>query len=232
MSRKTQERVDSLAWFQRYEVVPGVWTNGRSDMAALLRRIVLPESLKGLAVADIGTNDGFLAFECVRRGAGFVAAIDHPQWGFAGHAEGNGWERFELAYQLQERWIADRITALIFDVERDDILTLLDSVGPFDLVLFCGVLYHVRDMLGTLARMRKLLKPGGMMILETHSDLGDVAGAAIRPYPNGWGDDPTTYWGPNRAAVHSLVSMAGFKPIFSWGPEDTRIVCHARLVAR
>jgi tRNA (mo5U34)-methyltransferase len=43
---------------------------------------------------------------------------------------------------------------------------LPDMPASFDTLFCMGILYHTRDPLGMLARLRRLLSPGGELILD------------------------------------------------------------------
>jgi hypothetical protein len=69
-------RVAGLDWWHTIEVAPGVVTPGGWDLRATAERLPWPPSLAGMRCLDIGTMDGFWAFELERRGAGEVVASD------------------------------------------------------------------------------------------------------------------------------------------------------------
>src|SRR5215207_1849057 len=68
-------------WWHTIEVAPGVVTRGGWDLRPTAERIPWPPSLVGLRCLDIGTFDGFWAFELERRGAAEVVAFDLPDLG-------------------------------------------------------------------------------------------------------------------------------------------------------
>jgi tRNA (mo5U34)-methyltransferase len=69
-------RVAELDWWHTIEVAPGVVTSGGWDLRPTAERMPWPSSLAGMRCLDIGTMDGFWAFELERRGAGEVVASD------------------------------------------------------------------------------------------------------------------------------------------------------------
>lgn len=69
-------RVAGLEWWHRIEVAPGVLTPGGWDLRGTASRLPWPPSIAGLRCLDVGTMDGFWAFELERRGAGEVVASD------------------------------------------------------------------------------------------------------------------------------------------------------------
>src|SRR5579884_3015291 len=75
----------SRSWYHTLELAPGVLTEGWFDLRPFVSRYGLPEDMKGLRALDVGTWDGFWAFEMERRGAQVVAldlddehALDWP----------------------------------------------------------------------------------------------------------------------------------------------------------
>jgi tRNA (mo5U34)-methyltransferase len=64
-------------WHHRINLSEEITTPGLQDTQALLSQISLPNSLKDLRVLDLGARDGFFSFECEKRGAREVVAIDY-----------------------------------------------------------------------------------------------------------------------------------------------------------
>jgi tRNA (mo5U34)-methyltransferase len=69
-------RVAELDWWHTIEVAQGVVTPGGWNLRPTAERLPWPPSLAGMRCLDIGTMDGFWAFELERRGAGEVVAGD------------------------------------------------------------------------------------------------------------------------------------------------------------
>ena len=59
-------------WYHRIEIKPGIVTPGINDATVTLAMLDLPDDATGLRVLDVGTRDGFFAFELERRGAEVV----------------------------------------------------------------------------------------------------------------------------------------------------------------
>lgn len=205
-------------WHHRMELAPGVWTPGLQDTEAVLRQVGLPADLTGLRVLDIGARDGFFSFEAERRGAREVVALDYEapdQTGFSIAADLLG---SEVTY------LTDNVYAL--DPARH---------GHFDLVLFLGVIYHLRHPLLALDRIHDVCAPDARVVVETHmldEGLVDPAGnwhrlSAFHPdlelfplvqyFPADLlGNDPTSQWAPNRTALGGWLRGAGFEPVSTW----------------
>ena len=67
------ERSREINWYHSLELAPGQLTDGMYDLRPYVERYGIPERLDGLRVLDVGTFDGFWAFELERRGAEVVA---------------------------------------------------------------------------------------------------------------------------------------------------------------
>lgn len=85
-------------------------------------------------------------------------------------------------------------------------------MGQFDLVLFLGVLYHMRHPLLALERVFSVCRD--LCILENHVDLLQTKRPAAAFYPNReLRNDPTNWWGPNIACVRSMLKAVGFSRV-------------------
>ena len=183
-------------WFHSIELEPGFVTPGRADTRAQVARLHLPD-LTGKSVLDVGAWDGFFSFEAERRGAARVVALDTFSW-----QRGTGKAGFELARRA--------LGSVVEDVEVEVLDIAPETVGgTFDLVLFLGVLYHLRHPFLALERLRSVCNE--LLILETHVDLIGTRRPAAAFYPGTeLEDDWTNWWGPNPAAVNGMLEQAGF----------------------
>ena len=117
-----------------------------------LRLLGIPDDLTGWSVLDIGAWHGYFSFECERRGADRVLAVDRFAWGTF------GMEEFLAA---RER-LGSRVEYQHLDAHDID----ADSVGQFDLVLLLGVFYHLRNPMAALERIARVTKR--LLICESH----------------------------------------------------------------
>ena len=84
-----------------------------------------------------------------------------------------------------------------------------ESVGHFDVVLFLGVLYHMRHPLLAMEKVASVTDE--LVIVETHVDMLHTRRPAMALYPgHDLGFDPTNWWGPNPEAVVAMVRDVGF----------------------
>jgi len=172
----------------------------------------VPEDLNGARALDIGCNAGFYTFELAQRGAE-VLAIDVDEH----YLRQARWARAELGME-------DRVEFRqlgVYDLAR------LDE-EPFDVVLFLGVLYHLRHPLlaldlvaeataGTLV-VQTLTLPGEAR-LGTPADLGIDDRERMRA--PGWpsmafiehelAGDPTNWWAPDAACVEAMLRTSGME---------------------
>jgi|SRR6185503_11832676 len=196
-----QSRVAAIRWYHTIDLGGGIVTRGVDDSPVRLTRVRLPESLRGLTVLDIGAWDGFFSFECERRGASRVVAADHFSW------HGTGWGT-KAGFSLARETLGSRVE----DIDIDVMDLAPDRVGTFDVVLFLGVLYHLRHPLLALERVASVTKD--LLILETVVDMVGFGRPAMAFYPGReLNNDPTNWWGPNAPAVHRMLGSLGFKEV-------------------
>ena len=127
-------------WHQKWEIFRDVFTPGRNPIDHLCQCLGLPENLTGKRVLDIGAWNGCLSFECERRGAAEIIALgpeDPTHTGF---------------YKVKEVLGSERVHYRIGSVYNLD----PDVLGTFDVVLFCGVLYHLRYPLLGIDNLRRV----------------------------------------------------------------------------
>lgn len=139
-------------WFHEIELAPGIVTPGEDSnrlKLPILDDLGLPWDASGLRALDIGCSDGYFSFELERRGAS-VVAIDFVQE----HDSGFATARRVLASQVEYR--------------VDTVYNLApENYGTFDLVLFLGVLYHLRKPIAALDAIRSVINQGGTLFLAT-----------------------------------------------------------------
>jgi tRNA (mo5U34)-methyltransferase len=196
-ARRFAARTDFI-WHQRWELAPGVFTPGVSDIPWLLDLAGVPRDLTGQTVLDIGTTNGAAAFEAERRGAQRVVAVDilDPEWfGFAQTAE------------LLESEVAF-VQASTYE------LTSALGGETFDLVLFLGVLYHLRHPLLALDNVRAATR--GTCILETavcdHELAPDLRDRTLAAYyrTDELGGDASNWFAPTVKAFAAWTGSSGF----------------------
>ena len=227
--KQIRQRIASVAhWYHQIEIRPGITTPGINNSAHTLRRLDLAARYDGLRVLDIGARDGYFSFELERRGAE-VVAVDYMDPAETG---------FPVARELLG-------SSVDFHVENIYDLTP-ERHGTFDLVLFLGLLYHLRDPLLALDRIWDVCNPAAVLMLETQlldnallvgegdfRALADIDPALtdvclMQFYPeDSLNGDHSNYWAPNAACTHGMLRAAGFE-VTSQAVGGQRGIFHAR----
>ncbi len=186
----------------------------------------IPDDLRGKTVLDIGCNAGFYSIEMKRRGAERVLGIDS-----------------DPSYLEQARFAADVLQA---DVEfRQLSVYEVPRLGEkFDIVLFLGVLYHLRHPLLALDIIHECVAKDMLVFQSMQRGSGEVERSKEdyhfwetevfdRPsFPrmyfieHKYAGDPTNWWIPNRACVEAMLRSAGFDIVSH--PEQEVFIRHWR----
>jgi len=202
LAEQQASEMRSIQWFHTIDLGGGLMTPGKDPSGKKLATLDFPADLTGKTVLDIGAWDGFFSFEAERRGASRVLATDQFCWGGGGWGSQAG---FEFARRALHSNVEDRV------IDPMDLSP--KNVGTFDVVLFLGVLYHLRHPLLALERIASVTKE--FLLLETHI-MNRHRHPMIEFYPNDeLAGDPTNWCGPNKAAVEAMLRVVGFKRIES-----------------
>ncbi|MBZ9677601.1 TIGR04290 family methyltransferase [Mesorhizobium sp. ES1-1] len=230
-SAEIQARIDALGpWFHNMELAgvataPDHFLGNYPSVKWRKFADVIPHDLSGKSVLDIGCNAGFYSIEMKRRGAERVLGID-----------------FDEAYLAQARFAAE-----IADCEIEFRQLSVYDVGAlgetFDIVLFMGVLYHLRHPLLALDLIRQhvandllvfqSMQRGSKETLPveenyhfwTHDLFERAAFPKLHFIEHRYADDPTNWWIPNRACTEAMLRSAGFEILQH--PEDEVFFCRA-----
>ena len=202
-------------WWHEIELAPGIVTPGDDSnrmKLPILDSLGLPAQMTGMRALDIGCSDGYFTFEMERRGAS-VVAIDFVPETYTGFAT------------------ARKILGSNAEYRMDNVYNLTpESYGQFDIVLFMGVLYHLRKPLAALDSIRSVLKTGGQlfvgtMMIDEYFQLPDGSVTtldAVNPllktvplwqaYPgDSLNGDFTNCSAPNRRALEVALGEAQFR---------------------
>jgi len=202
------DRAKELDWYHSIELAPGYVTPGMFDLRDQIGQYRLPERLDGLRALDVGTWDGFWAFEMERRGAEVVALdlddereLDWPANRrpdtYPDTPRGAG---FALAKEVFGSRV-ERVNCSIYDALPEDL-------GTFDLV-FCGsVLIHLRDQVLATERIGGLCR-GTFISVESYDPLTNLLPFPASRY-RAHRDAAVVFWEPNLRAWKAMLATAGF----------------------
>jgi tRNA (mo5U34)-methyltransferase len=215
-------------WFHNLDL-DGVMTAPRHSLGDYPRRKfvefahTIPRDLTGKTVLDIGCSAGFYSIEMKRRGAARVVGIDTDE------------------PSLDQARFAARVTGVDLELRRMDVYEVGALREKFDLVLFMGVLDHLRHPLLALDIVHDRVVGETMILQSMLRGSSEVAPVApdqpfaekdifdARPYPKlhfvekKYGGDPTNWWIPNRACVEAMLRSSGFR--IDAHPEREVYVC-------
>jgi tRNA (mo5U34)-methyltransferase len=205
-----RERVDAREWYHSIELAPGLVTPGWQDCRTVAQQ-VLPARCDGLRCLDIGTFDGFWAFEMERRGASEVVAIDildERRWDWPARTDRASQEAIERKKGGGDGFVIAK-DALGSRVERLD-LSVYDldprEHGEFDLVYLGSLLLHLRDPVRALERIRAVCR--GTLVAADAINLP----LTLLPWPIARldGTERPYWWEPNRKGLARMVHAGGF----------------------
>jgi SAM-dependent methyltransferase len=149
-----------------------------------------PQRLDGLTVADVGCFTGGLSLLMAHRGAESVYAVD------------------EIPQHLDQcAFLARTFDMPQIRVVQQSVYRLSQDIAPgsVDLILLAGVLYHLSDMLVGLYALRELLRPGGLLVIQSHA-LEDFD----RSYANFGRFAAGRWWQPTALCLTDMLEFMGF----------------------
>jgi tRNA (mo5U34)-methyltransferase len=211
-------------WYHTIELQPGVVTRGVFNHRPVAHRFGLPASLAGKTALDVGTADGFWAFEMEHRGADRVTAIDVARLGQSdllplvrarwpqARLDNTQWpQRFATAHRSRGSRVEYK-TCSVYDLAPD-------TVGTFD-VVFCGsLLLHLFDPLKALINIRSVTRE--LAVIETAAADPDlerqypdrpVMMFGVRDHEAAPGEN-VTYWRFSSKALCDMLIYAGFRTV-------------------
>src|SRR5215212_1584993 len=226
---RIRERVTELGdWFHNLnlggvQTAPGHFLGDYPAVKWQRFADAIPQDLSGRSVLDVGCNGGFYSIEMKRRGAARVVGVDS-----------------DARYLAQARFAAEVQGA---DIEfREMSVYELPSLGEtFDIVLFMGVLYHLRhpllaldilhehvcrDMLVFQSMLRgsadqSQIKPD--YLFWESDQFADASYPRMYFVEHKYAGDPTNWWIPNRACAEAMLRSSGFEIVDH--PEEEVFIC-------
>lgn len=195
-------------WYHTIELAPGVVTEGMFDHRPAVDRYLMPSDLSGMHCLDVGTMDGFWAFEMERRGAARVLATD------VGRVDDLDWP---LRWRQQVEPTLDATKAARFELAREALGSRVERVersvyeldaelGSFDLI-FCGdLLLHLKDPITAIERIHAVCR-GSAIIANpvTRFRFG-----ARRPMAEFDGITEFQWWLLSETSIERMMLATGF----------------------
>jgi len=221
VARRRLNRSEELAakgWYHSIEFPDGTVTDGLNSLERLKTRVAqmpIPEDLRGKRVLDIGAWDGWFSFEMERRGAD-VVAVDCVEI-----------ENFLYAHEARKSKVDYRILDMMELDPRE--------LGYFDIVLFLGVVYHLKHPLLGLEKVCTLTRE--LAIVESHVNEDPDA---VPGYPrlefyehDELGDRLDNWFGPSVECLLALCRTAGFARVELRDASDDRgmVACYRKWTA-
>ncbi len=186
-------------WWHSFELPDGTQIHGVCTVEGLRKRIdqfPIPNDLRGKRVLDIGAWDGWYSFEMERRGAEVMAidCWDNPRF-----------------HEMRE------ILGSRVDYRQHDIYELTpELIGRFDIVLFFGVLYHLKHPLLALERVcaltTDLAAVDSFILREEHRPGERVNERAVMEFyeTDEFGGQTDNWVGPSLPCLLAFCRTAGF----------------------
>jgi tRNA (mo5U34)-methyltransferase len=206
-------------WYHTVDLGNGLRSQGDYDLRSTVDLHGLPESLKGKTALDIGTWDGFWAFEMERRGADRVVAIDVERWGDfdwlpwireskGSQVETPSDENFWTAHGMRNSKV-ERKLCNVYDLSPE-------SVGVFD-VVFCGsLLLHLKDPLKALVNIRSVTRERAIIVTLLAEEIEQqVPGKPWVSVGHRAGEsllgEACIYWHFSTRGLQEMMEYAGFE---------------------
>jgi tRNA (mo5U34)-methyltransferase len=200
MTPEDEHQLHSLKWYHRIELENGIITPGLpwERLWRTVEEAIRGLDLRGKRVLDVGCWDGKWTFLAESLGA-TVTATDwvSQRWG--------GRDTFLFASKI----LGCKATYM----PQCDVCKLSDSfnTGSFDVVLFMGVLYHIRYPMLALSQIRRVLSPHGLLVLETHAVKDERTSAIYFNYCEPTMEDKSNWFFPTTLALRKMIESSYFQ---------------------
>ena len=216
MAETLREKVAATSWYHSIELEPGLVTPGWFDTRAVPPMLPLPASLAGMRCLDVGTFDGFWAFEMERRGAAEVVAIDvvdPRRWDWPPFCPPEAVEemvqrkRDNPGFAIAKESLGSKaqfVDASIYELDPAE-------HGTFDFV-FCGsLLLHLRDPVLGVERLRAVCT--GELVLTDAVDPGLSRRFRRHAVAELDGQGRPWWWHQTVAGLGAVVQRGGFRVV-------------------
>lgn len=227
--QKLEEEISALGpWFHNLrlrgiQTAPDHFLGDYPEIKFASFRDAIPADLSGKTVLDIGCNAGFYSLEMKRRGAERVLGIDPDE------------------HYLRQARFAAVVEGADVEFQKMTVWEVAKLEERFDLVIFMGVLYHLRHPLLALDLIHEHVAKDQMLFqsmqrgsrevscVQDDYEFGDTEIFDVESYPrlhfieHRYAHDETNWWVPNRACVEAMLRSSGFAIVDR--PEDEVYLC-------
>lgn len=193
-------------WYHDIRLSPNVTTGGWAGIHhvwGLIRtvRFAIEEKYRGATVLDLASWDGGWAFEAEDLGAKTVVAFE---LGIV-----NRLEHFLFCRGIRNSKVIPMYGA---DAERADefLASFVSEYGKFDVIQHMGLLYHLKNPMRSLEAARRIIKPDGVLLLETAGAI-DRRPVMLSNHESSIYEDRWTYWAPTESALRYMLLESGFQ---------------------
>ena len=200
------EKMNTMKWYHKIDLGNGIITPGRAyekmweSTSCVMNKINYEEK----AVLDLGSLDGYWAFEAEKRGASKIVSTD---------ARFEGYENLLFARSVLNSNVIPLCNVPVQDLENR--LNIVGFDHKFDIVQHFGLLYHLRDPMLSLSQARKVLSDDGILILETAFIEDDensyMAFSGLDDNFHFYGISDT--WAPSKLCLREMLIRSCLEPI-------------------
>ncbi|HJS18690.1 MAG TPA: DUF1698 domain-containing protein [Anaerolineales bacterium] len=200
-------------WYHRIYLGNGVYTlpPTLADQVWALTKPVFPLDLKGASMLDIGCNAGLFSIQAKLRGADRILGVEFLEM------------FYEQAEYIRKIWQMDIEYRLM---DAHDIGKIHEQ---FDLVMFAGILYHLKNPLLVLESIGRLCRDAVVVESEVIPDdprnllmarIGPRGNFKLTPTTRGFmkfyerdelNGDSSNWWAPDTECLLGMLRVAGFR---------------------
>jgi tRNA (mo5U34)-methyltransferase len=185
----------NMLWIQSFDF--GSYPIRHIEEAQEWRDSILPKDYTGKTVIDIGCANGYYSVAASQLGAEKVVAIDVDM------------RNFELSRNFVFEVFENNVQFL-----NENVLNLVQwDSDQFDIAIFMGVIYHMKNPQAGIEAVAHVLKPSGEMYLETLILPGETEKVALFLEDSEINNDPSNWWQPSENCVMAMMRTAGLTDV-------------------
>jgi tRNA (mo5U34)-methyltransferase len=200
-------------WYHRVYLGNGVYTipPTMADLVWAWIKPAFPADLKGASMLDIGSNAGYFSILAKLQGAGRVLGVEF------------------LPMFLQQAEYIRKVWQMDIEYRPIDAHDIAKIDEQFDLVMFAGILYHLKNPLFVLEEIGRLCRDAVVVESEVIPEdsrnllmarLGPPGNVKLTPATKGFmkfyerdelNGDKSNWWAPDTECLMGMLRVAGFK---------------------